>query len=177
MTEPVRGQGQGGEIRGRGRGRGRGHGRGGDGEEREKWTDIEKDIIRKMLEEGTDFYNKIKGDSNSYAKHKTWEEIAKEFCFQSGRSTVNLQKLREMYKKDCMKLSKEKKNLWDEYKDREREYQTYSKGTGGGPAAPQPYYDPDMHGINTSLNLPRMPTPFNTLTVASRNVLPHTMTS
>ena len=69
MTEPVRGQGQGGEIRGRGGGRGRGRGRGGDGEEREKWTDIEKDIIRKMLANGTDFFNKMKGDSNSYTKH------------------------------------------------------------------------------------------------------------
>ena len=82
-----------------------------------------------------------------------------------------------MYKKDCIKLSKEKKNLYDQFVDREREYQTYSKGTGGGPAAPQPYHDPDMHGINPSLNLPRMPTPFNTLTVAPRNVLPHTITS
>ena len=55
MSEPVRGQGRGGE--GGGRGRGRGRGRGGDGEEREKWTDIEKDIIRKMLAYGTGYWN------------------------------------------------------------------------------------------------------------------------
>ena len=60
MSEPVRGRGRGGEGRGRGRGRGGGHGRGGDGEEREKWTDREKEIIRKMLAYGTDFFNKLK---------------------------------------------------------------------------------------------------------------------
>ena len=130
-----------------------------------------------MLEEGTDFYNKIKGDSNSYAKHKTWEEIAKEFCIQSGRSSVNLQKLREMYKKDCIKLSKEKKNEYDQFMVRERYYQSHCKETGGGRAAPQPYHDPDIHGENPSLHLPRMPTDFNALTVAPRNVLPPTITS
>ena len=85
MTEPMRGQGQGGEIRGRGRGRGQGRGRGGDGEEREKWTPREKDIIKNMLAYGTDFWNKLKGDGNSYNKHKVWQDVCKEFCYQSGR--------------------------------------------------------------------------------------------
>ena len=92
MSEPVRGQGRGGE--GGGRGRGRGRGRGGDGEEREKWTDREKEIIRKMLAYGTEYWNKLKGDDNSHNKHKVWEDVCKEFCYQSGRPSVNLQKLR-----------------------------------------------------------------------------------
>ena len=82
-----------------------------------------------------------------------------------------------MYKKDCIKLSKEKKNEYDQFMVQDRDYQTYSKGTGGGPAAPLPRYDPDVHGINPSLNLPRIPTAFNTLTVAPRNVQPPTITS
>ena len=179
MSEPVRGRGRGGVGRGRGQGQGqgRGRGRGGDGEEREKWTDREKDIIRKMLAPGTVFYNIIKGDGTSYAKHKAWQDICDEFCYQSGRPTVKLQKLREMYKKDCIKLSKEKRVEYDQFMARERDFQSYSKGTGGGRAAPQPFHDPDIHGENPSLHLPRIPRDFDALTDAPRNVLPPTMTS
>ena len=53
-----------------------------------------------MLAPGTVFYNIIKGDGTSYAKHKAWQDICDEFCYQSGRPTVKLQKLREMYKKE-----------------------------------------------------------------------------
>ena len=60
----------------------------------------------------------------------------------------------------------------------ERDFQLYSKGTGGGLAAPQPpHHDPDVHGLQQFSYPLRIPTSFNTLTVQQRMVHPSTITS
>ena len=83
-----------------------------------------------------------------------------------------------MYKKDIAKGNKEKRKEYTQLVAEEREYQIYSKGTGGGPAAPAlQQHDPDVHGLNQSLYPPRIPTAFNTLTVGQRMVQPSTIPS
>ena len=91
-----------------------------------------------MLAPGTDFHNILNGDGTSYAKHKVWEDVCIEFCYQSGRPTVNLQKLRDMYKKDVAKVNKDKKKEYGQVVAEDFDFQIFSKGTGGGPAAPLP---------------------------------------
>ena len=89
-----------------------------------------------MIAPGTDYYNKLHGDATSLVKYETWQKICVEFCHESGQPFVNHQKLRDMYKKDIAKGNKEKRKEYTQLVAEEREYQIYSKGTDGGPAAP-----------------------------------------
>ena len=53
-----------------------------------------------------------------------------------------------MYKKEMVKVAKQHRREHTMLVAQEREYQLYSKGTGGGPAAPVPqHHDPDVHGL------------------------------
>ena len=164
-------------TRGRGRGRGK-RGGGGGGGERENWSDKEKEIIKDILGPNTEYYNKIHGDATSLQKYEVWQKICEDFCAASGRPQVNHQKLRDMYKKEMVKVAKQHRREHTMLVAQEREYQLYSKGTGGGPAAPVPqHHDPDVHGLQQFSYPLRIPTSFNTLTVQQRMVHPSTITS
>ena len=83
-----------------------------------------------------------------------------------------------MYKKEMGKVAKQHRGEHTILLAQEREYQIYSKGTGGGLAAPQPpHHYPDVHGLQQFSYPLRIPTSFNTLTVQQRMVHPSTITS
>ena len=71
-----------------------------------------------------------------------------------------------MYKKEMEKVAKQHRGEHTILVVQERDFQLYSKGTGGGLAAPQPpHHDPDVHGLQQFSYPLRILSSFNILRV------------